>query len=82
MRNKRTMSWPRISYMDGEIVRIVVPTEDDQECHVEFRRNWQRLTWEFEVSDELIRQSPEGVHAILGLALMELKKVTPDGRSL
>lgn len=75
------MRWPRISYMDGEIVRISVPCPvnegyDEVAC-VEFRRNWRRRTWEFEIADELIRQSPEGVHAVLGLALMELKAVTP-----
>jgi len=67
----------RVQYMDGEKVIISVPTEEGRECWVEFRRNWQRLSWDFEVSDEMIRRAPEQIHAIVGLALMELKKVTP-----
>jgi hypothetical protein len=71
------MDTVRIKYMDGSSVVVVVPTEDGQECWIEFRRHWQRMSWETEISDGLIRQCPQAIHAALGLALMELKKVTP-----
>lgn len=70
----------RICYTDGQRVEIVVPFCRDgiiEYCHVEFKRNWQHRTWEFHISDALIKQAPEAVHAVLGLALMELKRVTP-----
>jgi len=68
---------PRIVYTDGNRTTVAVPTEEGRECHIDFKRCFYRLTWEVEVADELIRQHPEAVHAALGLALMELKKVTP-----
>lgn len=74
--------WPRICYTDGDKVEIIVPTCRNgivEYCHVEFKRDPYRRAWEFRIADELIRQAPEAVHAVIGLALMELKKVTPSG---
>jgi hypothetical protein len=68
---------PHIDYMDGEWVTVMVPTEHGEWCHIQFRRCLYRRSWEIEVADELIRQSPEAIHAALGLALMELREVTP-----
>jgi hypothetical protein len=75
------MDTVRIKYMDGERVTVIVPTEGHdgiwEHCYIDFRRCWEEAAWDVRISDGLIKQAPEAVHAALGLALMELKKVTP-----
>lgn len=72
---------PHIHSMDGERVNVVVPTEGRDGivsyCWIEFGRCSNHHAWVLEISDDLIRAAPEAIHAALGLALMELKAVTP-----
>ena len=63
-----------IAYSDPEIIKVQVDKDGiKQTCIVEFWRDEFTFCWIFKVNDELLKQSPEGIHAVLGLALMELK---------
>jgi hypothetical protein len=63
---------PTVHHWDGEWARVDVPTEDGKVCAIEFRQCPIRRTWQLEIADELVRQSPQGIHAALGQALMAL----------
>lgn len=75
----------KLDYKDEKCVEVAVPTEGHdgllEWCHVQFRRSDHAYCWEFEISDSLIRQAPEAVHAVLGLALMELRSLSWPSRS-
>jgi hypothetical protein len=67
-------------FNDGDWVTVVVPLESNgkeyrEECHVLFRRCTFHDSWEFQISDTLLRQNIQGIHAVLGLALAELGKL-------
>lgn len=73
------MKGPRVMSASSSLVRVIVPTEGrdgiEEDCYIEFRRCDRLHAWEVHISDDLIRQAPEAVHAVLGLALMELKSL-------
>lgn len=60
----------------GEFLRtcgVYVPTEDGRQCAIEFVRRRPNF-WSIDVSDELIRQAPEGLTAALGMAIIEMRE--------
>lgn len=59
---------------EGHWVGVTVPTDDGRACSVEFHRRRSRY-WSVDISDELIRQAPEGLTAALGLAVLEMKRL-------
>ena len=78
------MNWPPIRptvhHWDGEEARVDVPTEDGRVCVIEFKWDELRHAWAVWIADELIRQSPQGIHAALGLALTTLADFTAECR--
>lgn len=58
---------------------IEVPTEDGQRCVIEFEQEMDERWWTVHISDELIRQAPEGLAAALGMAIIQMKQIIGDG---
>jgi hypothetical protein len=64
------------------IVSIDVPTEDGQHCMVEIQQDYCCAVWDIRISDALIRDHPEAIHAALGQALRELHHRYYDTKGL
>jgi hypothetical protein len=63
---------PVVTRHDECHATVAVPTEQGDICIVEMTHDLARLCWHFAVADELLRQTPQAVHAIVGQALLAL----------
>lgn len=63
-----------VTYLQDGWRDVKVPLEDGPSyAVVQFRRMDDDRGWHFEFSDELLQLAPERLHAVLGLALMEMR---------
>lgn len=60
--------------VSGEWAKVEIPTEDGRLCYLHFERRHPGY-WSLHISDELLKQSPQALHAAIGLALLELAHI-------
>jgi hypothetical protein len=65
-----------VTRWDGEWLDVTVPTEDGRLALILFRRCPDWPAWRVEISDDLIQQAPQAIHAALGQALMAMHTTT------
>jgi hypothetical protein len=64
----------QLAYSEPEVIEVQVDKDGyKQTCVVEIWQEAIANRWIFKVNYEVLRQSNEGIHAILGLALMQLR---------
>jgi hypothetical protein len=70
------MNWPlvrpTVTDFNGARAMVAVPCEDGRTCMIEFEYDRQKRAWALFIAEEVLKESPQGVHAAVGLALMAL----------